>query len=104
MFLRKATGRCGIAGHWWDADNDVVEVPDQLGYDLLAIPGNDFSIVEETKVVGKPVDSYPVDTPAARILEWVGIDKERAAAALEAERQREEPRTSLIAKLEKIAG
>ena len=38
------------------------------------------------------------------VLAWVGEDKERAAAALEAERAQAKPRSGLLAKLEPLAG
>lgn len=41
---------------------------------------------------------------ATQILEWVGDDPARAAAALEAEAHREKPRTTLAGNLGKIAG
>jgi hypothetical protein len=38
------------------------------------------------------------------VLAWVGDDSDRAVAALEAEEQREQSRTTLIAALEKVIG
>src|SRR5690606_30842829 len=47
-------------------------------------------------------DTVP-DGTAATVLAWVGSDPARARAALAAERQRSKPRTSLLAKLGKLA-
>lgn len=38
------------------------------------------------------------------VLAWVGDDSDRAVAALEAEELREQPRTTLVAALEKVIG
>lgn len=38
------------------------------------------------------------------VLAWVGDDPDRAVAALEAEELREQPRTTLVAALEKVIG
>lgn len=48
------------------------------------------------------VGPVPAGT-AGDVLAWVGSDPARARAALAAERQRSKPRTSLLAKLEKLA-
>lgn len=49
-----------------------------------------------------PADDVPAGT-MADVLAWVGDDKERARAAVKAEKARPDPRTSLLAKLAKIA-
>lgn len=41
---------------------------------------------------------------AQQILAWVGDNRDRAAQALAAEEQRDKPRTTLVAALEKVAG
>ena len=42
MYLRKA--QAGSApGHTWDHDGQVVEVADELAWQLLSIPGGGFS-------------------------------------------------------------
>lgn len=43
MFLSKAKGGSGIGPHWWDEDGAVIEVPDELGREILRIPGHDFT-------------------------------------------------------------
>jgi hypothetical protein len=50
-----------------------------------------------------PAEGVP-DGTKDEILGWVGDDPARAAAALEAERSRENPRSTLVAALEKVAG
>jgi hypothetical protein len=53
MLLRKHVGGCTVAGHEWAEDGAVVEVPDELGTELLAIaPGDYEHVVEEA-----PADS-----------------------------------------------
>lgn len=49
-----------------------------------------------------PAEADPFAGTAADILEYVGQDAERAAAALEAEAKRDKPRSTLVAKLEAI--
>jgi hypothetical protein len=44
------------------------------------------------------------DGTAADVLAWVGEDRGRARQALTVEQARPKPRTSLVAKLDKIAG
>lgn len=46
-------------------------------------------------------DGVP-DGAAPGVLTWVGEDSQRAAAALDAERARDKPRSSLITALEKL--
>lgn len=48
-------------------------------------------------------DQVP-DGPAKDVLAWVGDDSDRAVAALEAEEARDQPRTTLVAALEKVVG
>lgn len=60
--------------------------------------------------VSAPVEPEPVLPPdvaagtVAQVLEWAGRDPGRARLALTAERQRETPRSTLVASLEAIAG
>ena len=117
IWLRKETGQSGIAGYWWENDGDAVEVPWELGVNLLGLKGAGFSQVPDDEVVedsDQSVDTetgydpgLPGDVPtgtAAEILDWVGADSGRAEAALQAEKGRGgDARTSLIAKLEKLA-
>jgi len=44
-----------------------------------------------------------IDASAAVVLAWVGDDPERAAEALEAERAKDKPRSTLVKSLEKLA-
>lgn len=129
MLLRKAQGNCSIGEYTWERDGDVVEVPEWLGMDLLAIKGHDFTEVlphaekhesnedwapvgvddailedgEEGPAVDLDGDGVP-DGTANQILDWVGEDKERAAAALAAEEAKgDAARSTLVAKLTKLA-
>ena len=45
MLLRKEQGGAVVAGYEWAEDGDVVEVPGDLGLELLAIKGGGFSEV-----------------------------------------------------------
>ncbi|MFB9926000.1 hypothetical protein ACFORO_12525 [Amycolatopsis halotolerans] len=45
MLLRKHTGGCTVGGHEWAEDGDVVEVPYELGAELLAIAPGDYEHV-----------------------------------------------------------
>lgn len=59
MWLRKA--QAGAApGHTWDMDGAVVEVPDALGEDLLALTGAGFSRAEASSI---PVVEAPEPEP-----------------------------------------
>lgn len=48
-------------------------------------------------------DQVP-DGTIAEVLDWVGDDSDRAVAALEAEEERDQSRTTLVAALEKVIG
>jgi hypothetical protein len=48
-------------------------------------------------------DQVP-DGTIAEVLDWVGDDSDRAVAALEAEEARDQPRSTLVAALEKVVG
>jgi hypothetical protein len=48
MWLRK-TAAGTAAGHVWDKDGAVAEVSDELGSELLAMPGGGFAEVDAPK-------------------------------------------------------
>lgn len=52
---------------------------------------------------GKPADDFDVSGSAPDVLKRVGDDPEKAQAALEAENASEEPRTTLLTQLGRIA-
>lgn len=63
--------------------------------------------VEKTEEVQESVETAPEpqgvpDGPAAEVLEWVGDDKDRAKAALEAE-EADQQRVGLTKKLKELA-
>lgn len=128
MLVRHRTGSTsGPHGYFWENPGDVVEVPDALGNELLRISDEFEEVVPEAgestedfvpggPVPGKDEESVEDEGPAEdsdgdgvpdgtanQVMAWVNSDPERAAAALEAEKAKAEPRTSLIAKLEKLA-
>lgn len=43
MWLRKERGESGVGPHWWPEDGSVIEVPDQLAADLMAVPDGGYS-------------------------------------------------------------
>ena len=47
MKLKKAKGGASIDGYEWKHDGDVVEVPDDLAMELLAVRGHDFSVPDD---------------------------------------------------------
>lgn len=57
---------------------------------------------EEVEVPAPDEEPVPDGAPA-QVLAWVNRDQARAARALAAERKREQPRESLVARLEKLA-
>jgi hypothetical protein len=66
--LKKAKGGVVIDGYEWKHDGDVVEVPDAMAMELLAIGGHDFSVPDQGDYIE---DSGP--RKAAR--EQVAADK-----------------------------
>ncbi len=113
MLLRKEQGNCSIGDYVWPHDGAVVEVPDWMGMELLAIKGHDYTEVQPDAEPTPDPDPDPVDDDAdemptgtaAQVLDWVNAKdtQARAAAALEVERAKgESARSSLVTKLEKL--
>lgn len=108
MRLRKEVGQSGVGSFWWEKNGDVVRVPWSLGEELLGLKGAGFSQVldSDPDVQSEYDPGLPGDVPEGtplQVLEWVGVDSARAAAALKAELDRgSESRRSLVAKLEKL--
>ena len=46
MLLTKATGGTVIAGYEWEHDGDTVDVPIELGVELLAIDPVEFTVAD----------------------------------------------------------
>lgn len=46
MFLRKKQGGSGGGGHFWANDNDIVEVVEHIGRDLLHLDPEQYSEVK----------------------------------------------------------
>ncbi|WP_134667846.1 hypothetical protein [Amycolatopsis sp. CFH S0078] len=61
MLLRKHIGGCTVAGHEWAEDGAVVEVPDELGTELMAIAPGDYEHVLEDEPAAGPGDQAPAD-------------------------------------------
>lgn len=61
MLLRKA--QAGSApGYTWDTDGAVVDVEDDLAFDLLDIPGGGFTVAEDSAA---SVDDQSAEEPPA---------------------------------------
>jgi hypothetical protein len=73
-----------------DPEPEVEEEPDED-------PGDDS---EDPELADTP---FPAEGTATEVLAWVGDDSERAAVALEVERERDKPRSTLVKQLEKLA-
>ncbi|MER7930485.1 hypothetical protein ABTY96_46505 [Streptomyces sp. NPDC096057] len=50
-----------------------------------------------------PPDQLNIDAPVKDVLDWAGTDPARAAQALELEKAKPQPRSTLVAQLEKTA-
>lgn len=90
--------------------SEIVDIePIEGGYRVHTHDGQhiDLDVVEEESAEPEPgeppADEVP-DGSADEVLIWVGDDKERASWALDVERQRPSPRSTLVAKLEKLVG
>lgn len=122
MLVRnKAGGASAPGGYYWENPGDILEVPNDLGNDLVRI-GHDFEEVlphevdhesnedwqsveiDEGMYVERGVEYEGVpDGTANQVMDWVGEDPERAAEALVAEQAKgDSARSSLIAKLERL--
>jgi hypothetical protein len=64
MLVRKARGGGGAAGYYWENHGDVLDVPDDLGQELLAMPGLDYSYVDPEEV--EPADETEGEEPAEK--------------------------------------
>lgn len=104
MWLRKEIGQSGVADCWWENDGDVIEVPWDLGVELLHLKGAGFSQADGPEEYDPGLPGDVPEGTAVDVLDWVGMDKDRAAAALAAEKGKgSDARTSLVSKLEKLA-
>lgn len=74
------------------------ELVGEHGPELQELPAGSV-VVDGAAVTGDEMPDGSVET----VLAWVGDDAVRAALALEAERLREKPRTTLVAQLETLA-
>jgi hypothetical protein len=86
---------------WQPYPASSLQATDVLGRhitDLAALSNEDLILVAQETEKGK---TLPEEATVDEILKWVGSDKERAAIAKANEGTREEPRTTLLAKLDK---
>lgn len=60
MYLRKAQAG-GAPGHQWEHDGQVIEVDDDLAWELLAIPNGGFSEAEPPQ--DEPAEPEPEKEP-----------------------------------------
>jgi hypothetical protein len=81
MWLKKATVG-GIGQYSWSSPDETVEVPDALGGQLLAIPGNDFTEVATPAPAKAPASEPPdAETPASTEPDDEAVTATPAAAA-----------------------
>lgn len=80
MWLRKTRLLPGGApgGFVWETDQDVVEVPDDLGLDLVAIPDAGFVEAQPPASTDSKKDE-PADKTSAEVVEPSPAPKKRAA-------------------------
>ena len=65
--LRKEQAGAASGGFTWATDGAVVDVPDELAAELLAIPGNDFSLAPgRHEAVAEPAVADKADEPEAK--------------------------------------
>lgn len=65
MELKKEQGGVSIGEFTWAKDGDVVEVPDELGAELLAIKGGDYSRVDPAPAPPEKPAAPAAKAPAA---------------------------------------
>ena len=96
-----------------DADTDEVPRPPSESEAFLVseaprpnrtvIPGEHDAVVAPEPPVDEPgPDDTPPEASVAKVLEWVGDDRQRAAGALAAEQAQDSPRSTLVDALEKL--
>ena len=86
MKIRKEQGGSGIGKYFWINDGDVVDVPYEMGMELLALKGTDLSFVDETEFanseiakinsISEPIDDLQDDRPAENVMEPLIEDAE----------------------------
>ncbi|MEE6264876.1 hypothetical protein V2E29_04345 [Streptomyces diastatochromogenes] len=81
MWLRKTKLLPGGApgGYEWNSDQDVVEVPDDLGVELVAVPDAGFAEVAPPAAKNTKVDAPAKETPTDSTAEAPNAPKKRAA-------------------------
>lgn len=81
--------------------------PELIDAETVANIGNALASEQperDSGVEGSPESGFGEvpDGTVAAVLDWVGDDSDRAVAAIEAEEARDQPRTTLVAALEKV--
>jgi hypothetical protein len=87
---------------WQTYPATPLQATDVLGRhitDLGALSNEDLILVAQQTEKGK---TLPEEATVDEILKWVGDDAERASIAKANEDTRDEPRTTLLAKLDKV--
>jgi hypothetical protein len=95
------------AGQWKFPESGELKVGDNATVLKQAEPDEtDTDLTQqgtaEAVIDGQQVTDTPPEGTAAEILEWVADDPTRAQAALDAENERDNPRSTLIDSLEKV--
>ncbi|MFJ2515617.1 hypothetical protein ACIPEL_36370 [Streptomyces griseoviridis] len=85
-------------------DEDSRTLAEELGLTATdAIDVSDGSDGSRPSAPDADADGLDIDAPVKAVLAWAGTDPDRATQALELERAKAEPRSTLVAQLEKAA-
>lgn len=119
MDLAEAARRLSVAEHeihdvrpadgWWEALHHDMASHEEAWRPIPRRPEeavSDDQPERDSGVEGSPESGSGEVPDGTRddVLAWVGDDSDRAVAALEAEELRDQPRTTLVAALEKVIG
>lgn len=107
--LRKGQSVNGDLARYLLSTGGPVEAADDEARDVEAqmAAGDSDDLGQRESDVGRPLpgtlgDEPPVNGSADDVLDWVGHDQERAARAIGAETERDEPREDLLERLRQI--
>ncbi len=81
-----------------------VRVTDPAGIEDPVFPVQEVPEVEDEVVEEPDPEGLDIDATAAVVLEWVGDSPTRAREAIDAESAKDRPRSTLLKRLDEIAG